>query len=182
MGSSLPTPRFWSYCDIMRVRRLLGWQSTEYDGRIQCGTTPLADLQRSEIVLFSSYTLAGLMLPASSFFLTLLDNYDLQLHHPFQSSVTEICGGGVSNRGDAWRRKRGTGRGTNPSTTGVGGAPCENWGRGGGGRAWMGRGGVVGWLLGDVGQSRENGKWARPKKHNVVFTITQKFSTRIELI
>jgi hypothetical protein len=103
MGSSLPTPRFWSYCDIMRVRRLLGWQSTEYDGRIQCGTTPLADLQRSEIVLFSSYTLAGLMLPASSFFLTLLDNYDLQLHHPFQSSVTEMCGGGgcpiVATRG-----------------------------------------------------------------------------------
>jgi hypothetical protein len=52
----------------------------EYDGRVWCGTISLSDLQCGEIVLFSSYALAGLALPASSF-LTLLENYDLQLHH-----------------------------------------------------------------------------------------------------
>jgi hypothetical protein len=50
-------------------------------GRVRCGTVPLTDLQWSEIVLFSSYALAGLALLTSSFFLMLLENYDLLLHH-----------------------------------------------------------------------------------------------------
>jgi hypothetical protein len=75
MASSLLAPHFWSDRDILRVRKLLGWQSVEYDGRVWCRTVPLTDLQRSDIVLFSSFTLAGLMLPASSFFLMLLENY-----------------------------------------------------------------------------------------------------------
>jgi hypothetical protein len=79
MATSL-NPRFWSNSDLGWVRRLLGWQATEYDGRIRCGTVSLTDLQRGEIVLFASYVLAGLALPASSF-LTLLENYGLQLHH-----------------------------------------------------------------------------------------------------
>jgi hypothetical protein len=157
MGSSLPTPRFWSYCDIMRVRRLLGWQSTEYDGRIQCGTTPLADLQRSEIVLFSSYTLAGLMLPASSFFLTLLDNYDLQLHHPFQSSVTEICGGGGVQ---SWRRveeKKGDWSGHQPKHDGGGWRAMRELGSGGGGSSVDGPWWCRGLAAGRCGPVQ--GKW-----------------------
>jgi hypothetical protein len=61
----------------MRVRKLLGWQSAEYDGRVRCGTVPLTDLQRGEIALFSSYAQTRLTLLVSSFFLTLLENYDL---------------------------------------------------------------------------------------------------------
>jgi hypothetical protein len=47
---------------------------------VRRGTISLTDLQHHEIVLFSSYTLAGLVLPPSSF-LTLLENYGHQLHH-----------------------------------------------------------------------------------------------------
>jgi hypothetical protein len=66
---------------MMRVRKLLGWQSTEHDQRVRCGTVLLADLYCGEIVLFASSMLAGLMLPTSSFLPTWLDNYGLQLHH-----------------------------------------------------------------------------------------------------
>jgi hypothetical protein len=53
----------------------------KYDRRIWCGTIPLTDLQRSEIVLFTSYALVEFTLLRSSFFRMLLENYDLQLHH-----------------------------------------------------------------------------------------------------
>jgi hypothetical protein len=42
------------------------------------GTISLSSLQPSEFIFFTSYTLARLLLLASSF-LTLLENYDLQL-------------------------------------------------------------------------------------------------------
>jgi hypothetical protein len=58
----------------------------EYDGRIWCRTIPLIDQQRGKILLFTSYVLAGLTLPASSF-LMLLENYDLWLHHLSQRSL-----------------------------------------------------------------------------------------------
>jgi hypothetical protein len=80
MVSGFPAPSFRLDRDILQVRKLLGWQSTEFDGRVRCGTISLTDLQHHEIVLFSSYTLARLVLPPSSF-LTLLENYGLQLHH-----------------------------------------------------------------------------------------------------
>jgi hypothetical protein len=44
MVSSLLAPRFRSDYDIMWVRKLLGWQSTEFDGKVRCGTVPLTDL------------------------------------------------------------------------------------------------------------------------------------------
>jgi hypothetical protein len=81
MASSLLTLRFRFDHDIMLVRKLLGWQSVAYDGRVQCGIISLTDLACREIVLFSSYALGGFALPASSFFLALLENYGLQLHH-----------------------------------------------------------------------------------------------------
>jgi hypothetical protein len=77
MEPSLLAPHFWSDRDILRVRKLLGWQSVEHNGKVWCGTIPLTDLQHIEIVLFSSYALVGLTLQASSFFLTLLENYSL---------------------------------------------------------------------------------------------------------
>jgi branched-subunit amino acid ABC-type transport system permease component len=75
----------------MRVRRLLGWQATEYDGRIRYGTVPLTNLQHGKIMLFTSYTLVGLTLLTSSFFLMLLENYGLQLHHLMPHSLTLVA-------------------------------------------------------------------------------------------
>jgi hypothetical protein len=77
--------------DLMQVRRLLGWQATEYDGRIRYGTVPLANLQHGKIMLFTSYTLVGLTLLTSSFFLMLLENYGLQLHHLMPHSLTLVA-------------------------------------------------------------------------------------------
>jgi hypothetical protein len=86
MASNLPASRLRSNNDFTWVRRLLRWQATEYDGRIWRRTIPLIDLQRGKILLFTSYVLAGLTLPASSF-LMLLENYDLWLHHLSQHSL-----------------------------------------------------------------------------------------------
>jgi hypothetical protein len=75
----------------MWVRRLLGWQTTEYDGRIWCIAVPLTNLQHGEIVLFASYALAGLALPVSSFFLTLPENYNLHLHHLTSHAIALVA-------------------------------------------------------------------------------------------
>jgi hypothetical protein len=74
MASILPISHLRSDDDVMWVRRLLGWQAEEYDGRIRYETVPLAGLLPNKVVLFSSYTLAGFALPTTSFFLTLLEN------------------------------------------------------------------------------------------------------------
>jgi hypothetical protein len=90
MVSILPASCLRSNNDLLRVRRLLRWQAMEYDGWIWCGTIPLADQQRNEIVLFTSYILAGLVFLTSSFFLMLLENYDLQLHHLTSHSLMSV--------------------------------------------------------------------------------------------
>jgi hypothetical protein len=67
MVSNLPTSHLRSNNDLLRVRRLLGWQVTYYNGGIRCRIVPLANLQRDKIMLFTSYILARLVLLASSF-------------------------------------------------------------------------------------------------------------------
>jgi hypothetical protein len=91
MASNLPASHLRSNNDLMWVRRLLGWQATEYDGRIWGRTILFVDLQHDEIVLSSSYVLAGLALPMSSFFLILLENYGLQLHHLSPHSLVLVA-------------------------------------------------------------------------------------------
>jgi hypothetical protein len=71
MASILPASRFWSESELRKLRRLLGWQSPGYDGRVRCGAVPLGDLRSGEFIFFTSYALAGLMLLFSSFLLLL---------------------------------------------------------------------------------------------------------------
>jgi hypothetical protein len=61
------------------MRRLLGWGTPAFAGRIRAGTTPLDDLAAEEFVLFVSYLFCGLALPILSFFLLLLEEFGLQL-------------------------------------------------------------------------------------------------------
>jgi hypothetical protein len=63
------------------VRRMLGWGSSAFAGRIWAGTTPLGDLAAGEFVLFVSYLSYGLALPISPFFVLLLEEFGLQLQH-----------------------------------------------------------------------------------------------------
>jgi hypothetical protein len=91
MASSLLIPYLWSDDDVMRVRRLLEWQVEEYDGRIRRGTVLFTGLLLGEIVLFTSYALVGFVLPASSFFLTLLENYGFQLCHLTSHAIALVA-------------------------------------------------------------------------------------------
>jgi hypothetical protein len=90
MASILPTSHLQSGSDLVKLRRLLGWQSPWYVVRVRCGAILPRDLRPSEFIFFSSYALAGLMLPFSFFFFRLLETYDLQLHHVSPYSITLV--------------------------------------------------------------------------------------------
>jgi hypothetical protein len=77
MASNLSPSRLRSDSDLRKVRLLLRLQSLKFDGRMRCGSVPLAGLRPGEFIFFTSYALAGLALPFSSFFFTLLENYGL---------------------------------------------------------------------------------------------------------
>jgi hypothetical protein len=55
-----------------------------------CKSIPLTDLQASEFIFFTSYTLAGLVFPVSSFLFTLLEYYGLHLQHLSLHSLTLV--------------------------------------------------------------------------------------------
>jgi hypothetical protein len=67
--------------DLRRLRWVLSWQLSGFDGWMRCGTFPLINLQPREFIFFSCYTTAGLVPPMSSFLFTLLEFYGLQLQH-----------------------------------------------------------------------------------------------------
>jgi hypothetical protein len=81
MATGLLPSRFWTNDDLARLRRLLGWQAAEHDGRMRCGSIPLTDLQPDKFVFFTSYALAGLAFSMSSFLFMLLEYYDLQFQY-----------------------------------------------------------------------------------------------------
>jgi hypothetical protein len=69
------------------VRRLLGWTASADARKVRAGKIPLRDLTAGEFVLFNSYIMCGLVPPISSFFLLLLEEFGLQLHHLTPHSV-----------------------------------------------------------------------------------------------
>jgi hypothetical protein len=71
--------------------RLLRWQSLGYYGRVWCRVVPLRDLRPGEFIFFTSYALSRLVLPFSSFFFTLFETYDLQLHHLSSHSIMLVA-------------------------------------------------------------------------------------------
>jgi hypothetical protein len=90
--SSLPFPRrFQSQTQVDSVCRLLGWSAPAQAGKIRAGKIPLRDLATGEFILFNSYTMCGLVPPISSFFLLLLEEFSLQLHHLTPHSVLLVA-------------------------------------------------------------------------------------------
>jgi hypothetical protein len=73
------------------VRRMLGWGSPAFAGRIWAGTTPLGDLAAGKFVLFVSYLFCGLALPISPLFLLLLEEFGLQLQHLTPHSILQVA-------------------------------------------------------------------------------------------
>jgi hypothetical protein len=81
MASNLSASHLGSDSDLRKLRWLLKWQSSEFDGRMRCGSIPLNSLRPDEFIFFTSYTLSGLVFLFSFFIFTLLETYDLQLNH-----------------------------------------------------------------------------------------------------
>jgi hypothetical protein len=73
------------------VRRLLGWSAPAQAGKVRAGKIPLRDLAVGEFVLFNSYIMCGLVPPISSFFLLLLEEFGLQLHHLTPHSILLVA-------------------------------------------------------------------------------------------
>ena len=73
--------------ELNTVRRLLGWSPQETAWGIRAGSVPLGDLRTGEFVLFISHICTGLGLPISSFFLLLLEDFDVQLQHLMPHSI-----------------------------------------------------------------------------------------------
>jgi hypothetical protein len=69
------------------VRRLLGWTTPEHAGKIRAGSSCLNDLVAGEFILFNSYITCGLAPLISSFFLLLLEEFELQLQHLTPHSI-----------------------------------------------------------------------------------------------
>jgi hypothetical protein len=60
-------------------------------GNIRACKIPLRDLAAGEFILFNSYIMCGLVPPISSFFLLLLEEFGLQLHHLTPHSVLLVA-------------------------------------------------------------------------------------------
>jgi hypothetical protein len=59
----------------------MGWQALSLTPKLNHGAASLANMRSGDFVFFVAYALAGLVPPLSSFFLTLLEYYGLQLQH-----------------------------------------------------------------------------------------------------
>jgi hypothetical protein len=79
MASKLPSSLFDSEDSLVPLRKLMGWQTPGYESKVQRGIVSLANMWPGDFVFFSAYVLDGLVPPLSSFFLTLLEHYKLQL-------------------------------------------------------------------------------------------------------
>jgi hypothetical protein len=73
------------------LRRLMGWQAPGLTSKLKHGATSLANMRPEDFVFFAAYVLAGLVLSLSSFFLTLLEYYGLQLSHLSANSIAVVA-------------------------------------------------------------------------------------------
>jgi hypothetical protein len=90
MVAELPPSRFRMMGSLASLRRLMGWQAPGLTSRLKNGSASLANVRRGDFVFFAVYALAGLVPPLSSFFLTLLEYYGLQLQHFSPNSIALV--------------------------------------------------------------------------------------------
>jgi hypothetical protein len=69
----------------------MGWQVPGLASKLKHEVMSLANMGPGEFIFFAVYALAGLVLPLSSFFLTLLEYYGLQLQHLSPNSITLVA-------------------------------------------------------------------------------------------
>jgi hypothetical protein len=79
MAGELPPSWFKTTGSLTSLRRLMGWQAPGLASKLKNGAVSLANMRPGDFVFFAAHTLARLVPPLSSFFLTLLEYYGLQL-------------------------------------------------------------------------------------------------------
>jgi hypothetical protein len=79
MAAELPPSRFKMTGSLASLRWLMGWQAPGLTCKVKRGAASLANMRSGDFIFFTTYALTGLVPPLSSFFLTLLEYYRLQL-------------------------------------------------------------------------------------------------------
>jgi hypothetical protein len=79
MAVELPPSRFRTTGSLASLRWLMGWQVPGLMCEVKGGAASLANMRPGDFVFFAAYALVGLVSPLSSYFLTLLEYYRLQL-------------------------------------------------------------------------------------------------------
>jgi hypothetical protein len=69
----------------------MGWQAPGLAPKLKHGVTSLANIGPGDFIFFAAYTLSGLVPPLSSFFLTLLEYYELQLQYLSPNSIMMVA-------------------------------------------------------------------------------------------
>jgi hypothetical protein len=91
MAAELPPSRIKTTGSLASLRRLMGWQAPGLMCKVKSGATSLANMRSWDFIFFVVYTLAGLVPPLSSFFLTLMEYYGLQLQHLSPNSIALVA-------------------------------------------------------------------------------------------
>jgi hypothetical protein len=91
MAAELPPSRFKTTSSLTNLRWLMGSQAPSLACKVKSGVASLANMRPRDFVFFTAYALAGLVPPLSSFFLTLLEYYGLQLQHLSPNSIALVA-------------------------------------------------------------------------------------------
>jgi hypothetical protein len=91
MAVELPPSRFKTTGSLASLQRLMGWQAPGLACKVKSGAASLANMRPGDFVFFAVYALAGLVPPLSSFFLTLLEYYGLQLQYLSPNSIALVA-------------------------------------------------------------------------------------------
>jgi hypothetical protein len=91
MAAELPPSLFKTTGSLASLWRLMRWQAPSLACKVKSGTVSLANLRPGDFIFFAAYALAGLVPPLSSFFLTLLEYYGLQLQHLSPNSIALVA-------------------------------------------------------------------------------------------
>jgi hypothetical protein len=91
MAAEHPPSRFKTTGSLASLWRLMEWQAPGLACRVKSGTALLANMRLGDFVLFVAYALARLVPPLSSFYLTMLEYYGLQLQHHFPNSIALVA-------------------------------------------------------------------------------------------
>jgi hypothetical protein len=87
MAAKLPPSRFKTTGSLGSLR----WQAPGPACKVKSGIMSLANMRPGDFVFFAAYALAGLVPLMSSFFLTLLEYYGLQLQHLSPNSIALVA-------------------------------------------------------------------------------------------